>query len=687
MSGDGWTQLRNIRRTGVEDRTRRAILLLVTGLCAAALIVGVVTHGVDYGRSEPAEPIALGFAGAVGFSWARRYGACGIVLAALLAAGLLFGAGATAVLALTLLVALSLGLLAFHAPPSPAAWDLLLRIAVGLGLMVGVLQIVMHFPLNWAPCYLAAGLTVIAVAWRDLAKLIGGFLTEAGSAPPLTSKEAILAAVLFGALLATTAYATGPETGYDALTYHLAVVSKVTWYGQFHFDPVLLDRALLPQGAEWLFTWANVLGGESATKLLNVACFWLTVGMVVGLASTASEPEEVAYSPTLLALLALALTPLTNLVLSQLFQETVTTLFVTGALAALLQAWRSPRELAWSRMIFLLLGAACAAKVQALFFGGIGLMAVISLLRGFGWRTGLRHSLSGAALFAAIGVVPYAQAFIRTGNPFFPFVFGVPFDNHWVGHVTWDLLYRMVFDTGHYLESWDGAFGYQHLILIPLLLTAGLLARRGEERAVALALLLFIGAMLSQAQYVRYQFYALAGLLLLMPVAWTGLGRLGRGLLLSGLLASTLLNFLTYRTVATPDFHIAQILQPDRFAIEVPEERRIVAALNATYGIAARPYFAGVPFVAGLLGTPTTTPSQLFYEINQAGSPDEVGQALRAHGITHVVAPDGYPDMTPPHPMPPLLKRFIRERMVEVPLAFPGIRLYAFPSPKPGETG
>lgn len=382
-----------------------------------------------------------------------------------------------------------------------------------------------------------------------------------------------------------------------------------------------------------------------------------------------------------MALLALALTPLTNLVVSQLYEETVTTLFVTGALVTLGQAWRSPRDLAWSRMTFLLLGAACASKVQALFFGGIGLLAVINLLRSFGWRTGLRHSLSGAMIFAAIGLVPYALALIRTGNPFFPFAFGVSFDERWVGHATWDLLYRMVFETSRYMESGNGAFGYQHLILLPLPLIAGLLSRVGYQRAVALALLLFVVAMLSQAQYARYQFYALPGLLLLMPAAWGELGHLGRGLLLGGLLATTLFNFLTYRTVVVPAFNVTQILQPDRFAVGVPEERRIVAALNATYGTAARPYFVGLPLVAGLIGTPTTVFSQLRHEIDQARTPDEVGQALRAHSITHVVAPDGRPDHMLPSPMPSALQRFLRERTVEVPLAFPNVRLYAIPPP------
>ena len=40
---------------------------------------------------------------------------------------------------------------------------------------------------------------------------------------------------------------------------------------------------------------------------------------------------------------------------------------------------------------------------------------------------------AGVALFAAVGVTPYVRAWAISGNPFFPYQIGVPFDQAYVG--------------------------------------------------------------------------------------------------------------------------------------------------------------------------------------------------------------------------------------------------------------
>ncbi|HEX3402968.1 MAG TPA: hypothetical protein VHT74_21840, partial [Acetobacteraceae bacterium] len=230
-----------------------------------------------------------------------------------------------------------------------------------------------------------------------------------------------------------------------------------------------------------------------------------------------------------------------------------------------------------------------------------------------------------------------------------------------------------------YVEARDGTFGFQNLLLMPLLLTAGLLSREGDQRIVAAVLLLFVVAMLGEAQYARYQFYAMAPLLVLLPTAYAMMGRSGRTLLAVGLAVATVLNLAAYRGIWTPAFSLRQIFQSERFATQVPEEREIVAAINATHGANAAVYFAGLPFSAGLQGTAYTVESPLRSEIEAAHSPEEVERILRSHGITHVVISTERNMNSLPVAPTPAFVRMLADRMVEVPLGLSQVRLFAFP--------
>lgn len=667
---------------------RGAVLTLFCALGCLALLVGLVTHGVTvHARRQLLVPVAFFVVAWAGLHLAARFGPRWVAAAVLAVLVGLFGPGAVATLLLTGATALALGLLVFGPPARPGALGPLLRVAAGLALMVAVLQPAMHVPVNWAPVYLAVGAVALLAARRDLTRLAASAWTATAAPRPAGLRWPVL---LLAGLLTATLHAMGPESGYDALSNHLIIPRWVAWHGAWHFDVALFDRALMPRGAGWLFTWTHLLGGEAATRLFNAAAFWLTAALVLAAATADARDRPSEAPPAWLVpagLMALVLTPLTVWVMAQLFEETVTTLFVTAALVSLLLAWRDPAGRTQAMMTFLLLGAACAAKVQALFFGAIGVVAVLALFRG-GRPPGraLVLAVAGSAIFAAVGLVPYLHALLVTGNPFFPFGLHEPPDSRWIGLLGPDLLLRMAFETSRFMESRDGAFGFQHLVLIPLLLAAGLLSPRAGPRIVAGVLLLFGAALLSQTQYARYLFYGMPALLLLLGPAWALLGArrdgrigVGQALLLAGLALGTALNVLAYRALYTPPVRPHAILQPERFTRGVPEERRLVEAINATHGTAARVYFAGAPLTAGLLGQAVTVYGPLRRAIEQAATPEAVEALLRANGITHVVTATPLNHQAPPVPVAPVLAQALEGRLQEVPLALPLVRLFVVP--------
>lgn len=659
-------------------RWRQLLLLAIASMCVVTLVMGIATHGLYvYDRRNLVPPFCAAVIAGIGYAQAARFGPRGPVVLALVAAAILFGPGPAAVLVLTLVVALAAGLWVTRLLWLPNPVDPFLATVTGLAVMVGVLQVAVQFRINWATTYLLAALATIIPARRVLMDSVRSWWVALPR--PRSRAETVAAAMCFGALVAASTYGGQPEAGYDALSTHFLVAGWVSWNGYFHFDPALVWRALMPRGAVWLFTWSHILGGELAMRLLNVSAFWLSVGMVARQASLSPQRDDAPPALTLLGLFALAVTPMTVFLVGTTFEETVTAMFVTGSLICLARAWQCPEEAGWTYLAFLLLGAACASKMQSLFFGGIGIALLVNLIRGQGWRDGLRRGLAGVVLFAVVGLTPYVRAWLISGNPFFPYQIGVPFDQAYVGRFTADLLYRMVFETETYLDSLNGSFGFQHLVLLPVVLIAGLVARRVEQRILACVLALFIIALLSQAQYARYQFYALPGVLLLLPVAWTAMDRAGRAVLIASLCGGALLNVLAYRSVVVPPFRIEQLVQRQRYAVGVPEERNIVAVLNALDGKAARPYFAGPPFVAELLGEPTLVYSDVRAAIDRAQTADDVERILRAAGITHVVTATDASEYRLLYPIPPLLRQVLTERMQEIPSSLKKVRLYVFP--------
>jgi hypothetical protein len=131
--------------------------------------------------------------------------------------------------------------------------DLLLRVTAGLAVLIGLLQVALHVPDQLG---------------RSIWRLRGSPGSAAGIVPSrqhdgrsilrdrnLNNGTIVLSALLFAALFAAACYAITPETGYDALSNHLIFVRWVNWNGYWHFDPSMHRRALMPLGAEALFTW------------------------------------------------------------------------------------------------------------------------------------------------------------------------------------------------------------------------------------------------------------------------------------------------------------------------------------------------------------------------------------------------------------------------------------------------
>lgn len=202
--------------------------------------------------------------------------------------------------------------------------------------------------------------------------------------------------------------------------------------------------------------------------------------------------------------------------ISSLFIEVTLCGFIVAAsvLATSAVRWKSPE--------LTIFAALCAAGAIATKTFGLILVPLLFALLVFN-RAGF-HRLAAEKkrgtlflLFAAIilAIFFYAVAWLKTGNPLFPFYNGVFksvywdaanfVDGRWVGHLSWSLPWQMTFNSSIFEESASGSMG-----LGILLLAFGSVGLVSVSRVFYVAVIPFgIGVFYlvgvgSQIQYLRY---------------------------------------------------------------------------------------------------------------------------------------------------------------------------------------
>ena len=385
------------------------------------------------------------------------------------------GWAAAAALVVTLVGAYGIG--------SRVAANGVTAVAAGLSAYAVITGLLARIPLpTHAPYWLLGAVgVVLARRWRPRMPSLPPLLTYLGSLH-------ILAALF-------------PEAGSDALAMRLTLPAWIAEHGKWDFDPSHFVWSVMPMNGDWAFAFVYLLGGgEAALRLLNAGCVLLTAWAVFGLArrfATADNAE-------LAAALFLS-TPLCYFMSGSVFVESFWTFLIC---AALYEALEEGREL-W--LAGALSGVAFGAKLLAFVFAA-------PLLVIAAWR---RRAFVGPMLLAlALGLPPYIEAWVKTGNPVFPnfntvfrspmFTLTMPvIDLRYPAVRQWDFLWVATFDTSRYLEGQDGSFGFQHLVL---LLPALVVWRQSPwtARVLLWSAIGTGGVVLSQIGYLRYALPAFA---------------------------------------------------------------------------------------------------------------------------------------------------------------------------------
>ncbi|MDQ6621451.1 MAG: glycosyltransferase family 39 protein [Pseudomonadota bacterium] len=549
-------------------------------------------------------------------------------------------------------------------------------ILLGLCLWIGVISATAAMKVHFMPVYVAAVVMTLILTRRDLLALAPTWLATARAREPRPD----IFALAWTALLTTVVIlhlfiVAKPEAGYDANTMHLYIPLLTSEMHRFSFDVTRHAWAVFPLGADWMFTAAYMLGGEAAARLANLAFGALACMLLYRLLRRHATPALALATVTLLAA-----TPVAFLETGSLFVENLWLAYLLATLTVTLDRFDrgSPAALA---VLALLAAGAMQCKVLAAVW-----LVPLLLVAPIAWRRSLRAwskpALATMAIAILIGAWPYANAWMRTGNPVFPYlnsVFGsANFDTaadffndlYRTPLRPWSL-YEMIVHSEPFIEGHNGAAGFFWLLLLPGLVVA--LTRWRSLLPWALLALGggFFAVVFAQQSYLRYVLPAFA---LLAVLGGWGLAALpqGRALSVVVLVTGVAVGTLQLRLMYTANWNHARLCAScgfDRAAREAylvtfMPDRVIGETMNRLLPSTARVGFfmPNAPSPAGFLGYARQAnwhDHAAFERIARAETTEDLMQVVRAYGLTHVVCRE-----PPSEDDTAVIVAFCRERVI-----------------------
>lgn len=493
------------------------LLAIHAGIIAWALADPFATPRLDY---RPREFLVVTLAGLTGFgvvlAWRGSYTRALALGGMLLAAVILLTPGVVIVVGLCGLNAFLTGRRVIRWTRSTGEFDadpisFSLATLIGLSVWIGVLSLVLSLKIHYAPVYAAALFVPLLVWWRDSLRAIRHLtrLLRPNARNPDWTERGWISLLLTLVVLHLFIVAK-PDAGYDANTMHLQIPLLVAHAHRWSYDVGRYAWAVMPMGADLTYVATYLLGGETAARLANFGFGALAWRLLYELVRRHAR-RDVAWASVCLV----ASTPLAFLETGTLFVENLWTAFLLGTLALALDHAndRSP-----ARLPAIALVAAGALQCKAI--GIIWIAPVLALVAYGAWRRQSFRNLNLASVVvlaaaAVFALWPYANAWVRTGNPVFPFLnalFRSPYFDSLTSFTNplyttpirlWSF-YETVVSSGRFIEGADGAAGMHWLLLLPVIALA-FLRRRPLAQWLCLALAAaFFAIVFTQQSYLRY---------------------------------------------------------------------------------------------------------------------------------------------------------------------------------------
>jgi hypothetical protein len=523
--------------------------------------------------------------------------------------------------------------------------------ALGMGVQAAILHFLGFFPINTVLFYLILLLIPIALNFRGVGRYFDAaadYLIRS-AAPPRS--QILFAALPCALLFILLLFALSPEAMTDAISIYLPMADFVRRFGYWHFDVAYSNAALFSLQIVWPAIAAYILGGaEVAAKLVNYGFLVLLTGSAYALGRTFASHRAVCAGLSLLLS-----TPVILVMTASLYYDNAIAALVFTSFAALCYR-REDADPQQIMIALIILACAVAAKITA----GAAVPPVVLMSLFMLWRQRRLGEVSRILLVvvpvsALIALPPYVYPYMVTGNPIFPLMnltFRSPqfplltIADFYQALLSWDVLYRMTFESGRFMEGYPGALGFHFMVfLLPAIVLVSWLrpAVIGPLALLALGSFLLLAEMTAYLRYVSMLFAPcclLIAFLLDRLTAWSrALGAAALALALGIVVGNGLLGPTAAAAFRAADFRVLWSEAAMRTFIEGQRPERLLPDIvNASHGTRARVLFntIGVPGFQGAMLFNAWYNEELREDVTYAESEEEVAWAMKKHRITHV---------------------------------------------------
>ena len=531
--------------------------------------------------------------------------------------------------------------------------DTAMHLAVGYSILIGILQVTAHFPINTQGLFTLASFAFLILLHRETTGLSVDIFEWLGKPFEANSAAFVLPV---GVALSMLVYVAMPETHSDALILNLGMAHQMQVSGMWSFATERYAWADWPKGAAWLQAAHYLLGAEAGARLFN----WFTLIVTSLLVYRESVRLAFSTSSTSVSIALFLSTPVAFWCAFVLFDDAVFGLFVTAAIIAAVNssAIFTPRGVF---VTLLLCSAAMATKITGLVI--MPVIATVYVLRFVLNRAAIWRRLTGRNFIRyiwtllpilAIGVIPYFVSYVKTGNPVLPLYNDIfksenfPVerfqDLRWNAPLGWDAVFKMAANTSKFMEGGNWTFGMQHaLFLIPVAVELFLRRKNIAVLQYGLAIVVCFILILFQARYVRYLYpiFPVYTILLASFLHRVRTGGLVRSIIVITSIFAIIINLINVKSLNMYyDFDLKTLSPVDARKFIDYFEKSLNETINLEYGSAARVLYLHRPYSAGLDGVAFIyhwSSPLIRGAFDNVKNEVEAIQAIRRFGITHII--------------------------------------------------
>lgn len=498
--------------------------------------------------------------------------------------------------------------LLFHHPGSDVI-DLLLGAGI-LGTFIGIL---VHFPVNYRFVYIVILLVPIVLLKNDLTEMCSRWNNALLAGRHIRKTDRAMEIIIASLAMVYIAAGLMPEVGHDALAMHLVQPMYVAEHHFWPFDVSWHLMAVIPMLGNWLCTLVYLLAGETGAKLLVTGFLFVSAFLIAKFTS-----QHWGRTSALAAILCFLSCPVAFQVGNSLMIEVFWMSFLLGAVFLLLDAAKETAKENPLVICGVLIGFAVSCKLIPLLIMPAIFIGILFNWKGFLPLIKARCVVLGITGFILAAVQSYLVAWLKTGNPVFPFfnaVFQSPFylisnfDNpEFHQGIGLDTLYLTVFESQKYLEASMGAPGFTWLLLLPMAVYAVLVKKDHRLMVLGIIGLGFTAIVFHFQSYLRYiiPVFAMFSVLIAAGSRYAAnFSTVLRGMVIVLFGGSILLNILFLPSAGWRhrDFPIQILLgDPERsnYIVRQIPQRAAIDFVNTLPSAGGTVAVIGRPFIAGL---------------------------------------------------------------------------------------